>query len=267
MGAGDIAGEPGELPPETACRQPATAALLDSADLVLTFGDNQYEDGALEKFLLSYDLSWGLYKTITRPALGNHEYLTAGALGYFDYFGALAGERGKGYYSYDAGGWHFIALNSECADVGGCGPGSPQYEWLKADLAASTAPCTAAYWHHPRFSAGKYDNDPAYEPFWELLYADGAEVVMVGHDHNYQRYAPMTPSGARDDAGGIRQFVVGTGGKTHYAVDPPPIPNLEAADGETFGVLKLTLRADGYDWAFVPEAGKTFTDTGSGSCH
>jgi len=267
MGAGDIACEPPSLPGLSSCHEFYTSQLLASADLVLTFGDNQYEDATLDKFLRSYDLSWGRFKHKTRPAVGNHEYLTSSAGGYFDYFGSLAGERGKGYYSFDAGGWHFVALNSECSDVGGCGPGSPQYEWLRADLAASSAPCTAAYWHHPRFSAGKYHDDASYQPFWELLFADGAEVVMAGHDHNYQRYAPMTPQGARDDSRGIRQFIVGTGGKNHYPVDSVAAPNREVANGSTFGVLKLTLRSDGYDWAFVPAVGGSFTDTGSGACH
>jgi hypothetical protein len=267
MGAGDIACEPPSLPAPSVCHEFYTSELLTRANLVLTFGDNQYQNGTLAKFLGSYDRSWGRFKQKTRPAVGNHEYLTSGAAGYFDYFGALAGERGKGYYSFDAGGWHFVALNSECADVGGCGPGSPQYEWLRTDLAASAARCTAAYWHHPRFSSGQYHDEPRYQPFWELLYADGAEVVMAGHDHNYQRYAPMTPGGRRDDAFGIRQFVVGTGGKNHYAVDPPPVSNREVANDTTYGVLRLTLRADGYDWAFVPSVGGTFTDSGSGNCH
>jgi hypothetical protein len=267
MGAGDIACEPPSLPAPSVCHEFYTSELLARADLVLTFGDLQYQNGTLAKFLGSYDRSWGRFKAKTRPAVGNHEYLTPGAAGYFDYFGSLAGERGKGYYSFDAGGWHFVALNSECSDVGGCGPDSPQYEWLRADLAASTARCTAAYWHHPRFSSGQYQDNAAYQPFWELLYADGAEVVMAGHDHNYQRYAPMTPRGFRDDAFGIRQFVVGTGGKNHYAVDPAPVANREVANDKTYGVLRLTLRAGGYDWAFVPSVGGTFTDAGSGTCH
>lgn len=267
MGAGDIACEPPSLPYGSTCHEYATSELLASADLVLALGDIQYQDATLDKFLRSYDLSWGRFKERTRPAVGNHEYLTAGAAGYFDYFGSLAGERGKGYYSFDAGGWHFVALNSQCSAVGGCGPGSRQYEWLRADLAASKAPCTAAYWHHPRFSAGQYGNDSDYQAFWELLYADGAELALAGHDHSYQRYAPMTPNGQRDDARGIREFVVGTGGKNHYAVKSSTVPNREVAEDSTFGVLKLTLRANGYDWAFVPEAGETFTDAGTGVCH
>ncbi|HET6770371.1 MAG TPA: DNRLRE domain-containing protein [Actinomycetota bacterium] len=267
MGAGDIACEPPSLPAASVCHEFYTSDLLGPADVVLTFGDNQYQDGTLDKFLGSYDRSWGRFKVKTRPAVGNHDYLTPGAAGYFDYFGRLAGERGKGYYSFNVGDWHFVALNSQCSQVGGCGPGSPQYQWLQADLAASTARCTAAYWHHPRFSGGQYHDDADYQPFWELLYADGAEIAMAGHDHNYQRYAPMTPDGLRDDVLGIRQFVVGTGGKNHYSVDSMAVPNREVADDSTYGVLKLTLRSDGYDWAFEPSVGGTFTDAGSGACH
>jgi acid phosphatase type 7 len=270
--AGDIACDPlsgtfnGGLGTATNCRQSYTADLLDGVDAVLTLGDLQYENGAYEKFLLSYALSWGQWKDITYPALGNHEYLTAGALGYFTYFGAAAGAPGEGWYSFDMAGWHLIALNSNCSAVGGCGPGSPQYQWLMADLAANRAECTLAYWHHPRFSSGNYGNSSAYQSFWQLLYDDGAEIVLAGHDHNYQRYAPQTPTGGRDDARGIREFVVGTGGKTHYAVSPTGT-NREVANGDTYGVLKLTLRAGSYDWDFVPEAGKTFSDSGTGSCH
>lgn len=272
VAAGDIACDPlsssfnGGLGTASACRQKYTADLLNGADAVLTLGDNQYENGAYEKFLLSYAPSWGLAKSITFPSPGNHEYLVSGALGYFTYFGAAAGTPGRGWYSYDLAGWHLISLNSNCSAVGGCGPGSPQYEWLMADLASNNADCTLAYWHHPRFSSGNYGNHDEFQPFWQLLYNDGAEVVLAGHDHNYQRYAPQTPAGGRDDARGIREFVVGTGGKTHYAVDPAGT-NRQVANGDTFGVLTLTLRAGAYDWRFVPEAGKTFSDSGSDSCH
>jgi hypothetical protein len=270
--AGDIACDPlsssfnAGFGTASACRQKYTADLLTGVDAVLTLGDTQYENGAYDKFLLSYAPTWGLKKSITFPSVGNHEYQTSGALGYFTYFGAAAGTPGKGWYSYDLAGWHLIALNSNCSAVGGCGPGSPQYEWLQADLAANNAVCTLAYGHHPRFSSGNYGNDSSMQPFWQLLYNDGADVVLAGHDHNYQRYAPQTPAGARDDASGIRQFVVGTGGKTHYAVDASGT-NRQAANGDTFGVLKLTLRSGAYDWQFVPEAGKTYTDSGSTSCH
>jgi hypothetical protein len=202
--------------------------------------------------------------------VGNHEYITPGAAGYFDYFNGVgnalgrAGDRSKGYYSYDVGAWHLIALNSNCSPVGGCGTGSPQERWLRADLAAHPKACTLAYWHHPRFSSGQYADNPALQPLWQALYDYRAEIVLNGHDHNYQRYALQDPAG-RADANGIREFVVGTGGKNHYAADPPPVANREVADGQTYGVLKLTLHAQNYDWRFVPESG-SFTDSGSGSC-
>jgi chitodextrinase len=270
--AGDIACDPlssafnNGAGTASSCRQAATAKLLTGADAVLTLGDTQYENGAYDKFLASYDKSWGAAKGITYPSVGNHEYQTPGGLGYFTYFGSAAGTPGQGWYSFNLGGWHIIALNSNCSAVGGCGVGSPQYLWLQADLAANNADCTMAYWHHPRFSSGNYGNDSAFQPFWQLLYNDGAEIVLAGHDHNYQRYAPQTPAGARDDARGIREFIAGTGGKTHYAVDPSGT-NRQAANGDTFGVLKLTLRTGAYDWQFVPEEGKTYTDSGTGSCH
>jgi hypothetical protein len=269
--AGDIACDPGSSSfnggagTSSSCRQRYTANLLEGVAAVLPLGDIQYENATLTKFQQSYALSWGRFKTITRPAPGNHEYLTSGAAGYFDYFGAVAGSRSRGYYSFDLGGWHLVALNSNCSAAGGCAGGSPQYEWLKADLAANTAPCTLAYWHHPRFSHGNYASNATYQPFWQLLYNDGAEIVLAGHDHNYQRFAPQTPSGTRDTTRGIRQFVVGSGGKSHYAVGSGP--NLERSNGDTYGVLKLRLRSTSYEWTFVPEAGKTFTDSGTGSCH
>jgi hypothetical protein len=229
-------------------------------------GDIQYEEVTLEKYKKSYDPTWGRVKDITRPAVGNHEYITPKARGYFEYFRSAAGDPSRGYYSYDLDGWHMISLNSSCGAVGGCDPGSPQYEWLKADLAASNAACTIAYWHQPRFASGQYSNDSTYQPFWQLLFEDGAEIVLNSHDHNYQRYAPMTPTGERNDGQGIREFVVGTGGKSHYAVDSSG-KNREAADDSTYGVLQLTLREGGYDWRFVPEAGGNYSDSGSGSCH
>jgi hypothetical protein len=270
--AGDIACDPGSGSfnsgngTTSKCRQRYTSDLLTGATAVLTLGDNQYEHGSLAQYQASYHPSWGRHFARTYPSVGNHEYLTDQARGYFDYFGARAGDRSRGYYSFNIGSWHFVALNSNCSRVGGCGPGSPQYEWLKADLASSTAACTAAYWHHPRFSSGNYGNNSAYQPFWQLLYADGAEIVLNGHDHNYQRYAPMTPTGSKDVARGIREFIVGTGGKSRYSVDPSGT-NREVAHDSTYGVIKLTLRPNAYDWRFVPEAGKSFTDSGSDSCH
>jgi hypothetical protein len=266
--AGDIACEPGEKRTSGSCHHKDTSDLLVSQGLVavLPLGDLQYEDGALEKFKKSYDPTWGRVKDLTRPVPGNHEYLTEDAEGYFGYFRSAAGNPSRGYYSYDLDGWHMVALNSTCSRVGGCDPGSPQHEWLKADLAASNAACTLAYWHQPRFASGHYADDADYEPFWQLLFDHGAEIVLNGHDHSYQRYAPMTPTGTKNADKGIREFVVGTGGKNHTGVDSSGT-NREAANDSTYGVLELTLRDGGYDWRFVPERGGTFTDSGSGSCH
>lgn len=270
--AGDIACDPasssfnGGNGTATSCRMKYTADLLAGAAAVLPLGDNQYEEGTLSQFRGSYDLSWGKYKSVTHPVVGNHEYLKNDAAGYFDYFGATAGDRTKGWYSFNLGGWHLVALNSQCSKVGGCGVGTTQYKWLKADLAANGAACTLAYWHVPRFSHGQFSDSSAYQPFWQLLYVDGAEIVLVGHDHNYQRYAPQTPTGGLDRARGIRQFIVGTGGKNLMVPDSTGT-NREAANGDTHGVLKLTLRSTSYEWRFAPEAGKTYTDSGTTSCH
>jgi hypothetical protein len=266
--AGDIACEPGDERTSGSCHHRDTSDLLVAGGLVavLPLGDLQYDDGALEKFKKSYDPTWGRVKDITRPVVGNHEYLTEDARGYFDYFRSAAGDRSRGYYSYDLEGWHLIALNSNCGAVGGCDPGSPQYDWLNADLAASNAGCTLAYWHAPRFASGHYGNNTDYQPFWQLLFDDGAEIVLNGHDHSYQRYAPMTPTGTLNDENGIREFIVGTGGKNHTAVDSSGT-NREAAEDSTYGVLELTLREGSYDWTFVPDTRGGYTDTGSASCH
>jgi hypothetical protein len=245
----------------------ATAKLLDSlAGTVVTLGDNAYESGTASEFTNCYKPTWGRQKARTRPAAGNHDYETAGAAGYFGYFGSAAGDPEKGYYSYNLGAWHIVALNSNCSQVGGCDAGSPQETWLRQDLKAHPTKCTLAYWHHPRFSFGNYGNNTATQALWQALYDNDAEIVLSGHDHNYQRWTPQTPTGAKNTTRGIREFVVGTGGKNHYALGTPP-PNVEKANGDTFGVLHLTLRATGYDWRFVPAAGKRFTDIGSTSCH
>jgi Calcineurin-like phosphoesterase len=245
----------------------ATAKLLDSlAGKVVTLGDNVYDSGTASEFTNCYGPSWGRHKRRTRPAVGNHEYVTSGASGYFGYFGAAAGDPKKGYYSYNLGAWHIVALNSNCDEVGGCDAGSPQETWLRQDLKAHPTKCTLAYWHHPRFSFGNYRNDTRMEALWQALDAVGAEIVLAGHDHNYQRWAPQNPDGTLDRERGIRQFVVGTGGRNHYSLGSPPA-NVEASNDETFGILKLILRPTSYGWKFVPVAGKTFTDTGSGTCH
>lgn len=273
--AGDIACDPqdrnfnqGNGTP-TACRMKATSDLIISRSpaTVLTLGDNQYEDGAISKFRVSYDPTWGRFKPITRPSVGNHEYEGGTpATGYFGYFGAAAGELGKGYYSFDLGAWHLIALNSNCTFVGGCGPGSAQERWLREDLAANASKaCILAYWHHPRFSSGPHGSSAAYDAFFRALHDARADLVLVGHDHTYERFAPQNPNGEADPVRGIRQFVVGTGGKNLYRFGAVR-PNSEVRNNETYGVLFLTLRAASYDWEFVPEPGKAFTDKGSGTC-
>jgi hypothetical protein len=245
----------------------ATANVLgNNAGTIAALGDLAYPSGTTADFGC-YDASWGKYKSRTKPAVGNHEYLTAQAAPYFDYFGAAGGPHGKGYYSYSLGAWHIIVINSNCSAVGGCKLGSPQEKWLRADLSGTTHKCTLAYWHHPLFSSGQHGNDVAMRPIWEDLYQAHAEVVLVGHDHDYERFAPQTPSGT-PDPNGIREFVVGTGGKNHDRFKTAaPAPNSEIRNDDTFGLLKLTLRPDGYNWLFLPEAGKTFTDAGSGVCH
>ncbi|MDQ3880216.1 MAG: metallophosphoesterase [Chloroflexota bacterium] len=243
----------------------ATAALLDGVEgTVLALGDLAYPSGTAGDFANCYAPTWGRHAARTRPVPGNHDYETQGAAGYFGYFGAAAGDPSQGWYSYDLGAWHVVALNSLCAAVGGCGPGSPQEQWLRADLAAHPAPCTLAYWHHPRFSSAQHGSDATYDAFWQALYEAHADVVLVGHDHVYERFAAQSPGGAAD-AGGIRQFTVGTGGRSHYEFGAP-IANSELRDNTTYGVLELTLRASGYEWEFVSVAGGTFTDVGSASC-
>ncbi|HEU5183561.1 MAG TPA: PKD domain-containing protein [Gemmatimonadaceae bacterium] len=255
--AGDIAvcGEPNDE---------ATALLLDGLPgTVVPAGDNVYEDGTAADFANCYEPSWGRHKARTRPVAGNHEYDTPNAAGYFGYFGAAAGDPDKGYYSFDVGNWHVVVLNSNIP----VSAGSPQEQWLRADLAASATACQVAVWHHPRFTTNIGRNtDGTLKPLWDALYVAGAELIINGHDHSYQRYAPQTPAGVRDDAQGIRQITVGTGGAALAGFGSQQ-SNVEARNSETFGVLQLTLRSDGYDWKFVPVAGQTFTDEGSGTCH
>ncbi|UCH25814.1 MAG: metallophosphoesterase [Trueperaceae bacterium] len=274
VAAGDIACDPESehfndgLGTRGSCHMKAVADLVlgMGVDAVLPLGDIQYEDGTYEKFLKSYDPSWGRFKDITYPAVGNHEYLTSGAAGYFRYFGEAAGDPSKGYYSFDLGRWHFVVLNSQCAKVGGCKSFSPQGKWLAADLEANNSKCTLAYWHIPRFSSGEHGDHEEYAALWDILYAADADVVLVGHDHNYERFAPQDPSGAYDPIRGMRQFVVGTGGKSVRAITALK-PNSEVFDGSGFGVLRLTLHPDRYEWGFVSEAGNSFIDSGSDSCH
>jgi hypothetical protein len=234
---------------------------------VFTLGDNSNETGTAAQYADCYGATWGSFLDRTSASAGNHDYYANGAASYFAYFGKAAGPSGTGWYSYDLGGWHIVVLNAECDYVGGCGPGSPQDRWLVADLAAHPATCTLAYWHQPRFSSGApgQATDVAYQWFWEDLYAFHADVVLNGHAHDYERFAPQTPSGKASPAG-IREFVVGTGGAGQIPLGTAE-PNSEVRHSGTLGVLKLTLRASSYDWQFIPVAADGFTDAGSGTCH
>lgn len=260
VGAGDIA----------RCEEPhdeATAGLIeDIPGTVFTLGDNAYQRATKSDFEECYDPSWGRFKDRTRPAAGNHEYAMPRAKPHFEYFGEAAGEPGKGYYSYNIGTWHVVVLNSNCSEIdGGCMPGSPQERWLRADLEANRSACTLAYFHHPRFASGeKYGDQLSVRPFWKALYDHGADVVLSAHEHNYERFAPQTPHGELDGSGGIRQFVVGTGGGKLYGFGEPR-PNSQVRES-TYGVLKLTLLPESYEWKFVPTEGDAFVDAGSDRC-
>ena len=259
VGAGDIAHC-------STTTDEATAKLLDGiSGTVFTLGDNVYNSGTSAEFANCYNPTWGRHKTRTKPAVGNHEYLTSGASGYFNYFGAAAGDPKKGYYSYDRGDWHVIVLNSNCSQVP-CAAGSAQDTWLRADLANHPNKCTLAYFHAPLYSSGQYGNSTYVRPFWEALYQANADVVLSGHEHDYERFAPQNPYGAFDSARGIREFVVGTGG-TYLRPFGTIKPNSQSRNASAHGVLKLTLNSSGYAWKFVPVAGKTFTDSGTASCH
>ena len=260
VGAGDIA-------QCDSSADAATAALIGSiGGTVFTLGDNAYQSGTSRQFANCYGPTWGRFKGRTRPAIGNHEYETKGAAGYFDYFGKAAGPRGKGWYSYNVGSWHVVVLNANCDKVG-CGRGSEQERWLRNDLASHDNQCTLAYWHQARFVSDKiHGNHSEVGPFWEALYDFGADLVLSAHAHVYERFAPQTPSGKADPSHGLRQIVVGTGGGAHYRFGSPR-PNSQVRSANTFGVLKLTLQSGRYDWRFLPVAGGSFKDSGSGSCH
>jgi hypothetical protein len=275
--AGDIACDPtdpgynGGNGTSDRCRQRATSDLLVGAGLsaVLPLGDIQYDAPTASNLKAVYDPTWGRVKSISRPILGNHD---GSGTAYFDYFNGVgvdngpAGPRGRGYYSYDVGGWHIIALNSNCATVS-CGAGSLQEQWLRADLAAHPSACTLAYWHHPRYSSGHDGSNAFMQPLWEALQDAQAELVLSGHSHDYERFAPLDRNGDVDGAGGIRQFVVGTGGAFFTGGLGSLAPHSEVAQNDTFGVLKLTLHPSSYDWQFVPDASGTFTDSGSQPCY
>jgi hypothetical protein len=253
-GAGDIAlcGSPGAQ---------GTATLLDAIDgTVFTAGDNAYFQGSAAQFAQCYEPTWGRHKGRTRPAPGNHEYETPGASGYFDYFGSSAGPRGQGYYSFNVGPWHIVSLNSNVL----ASDGSAQMQWLREDLAATNARCVAAIWHHPLFSSGQNGPLPFMRDVWRALRELGADVVITGHDHIYERFARQDETG-RATSEGLREFIVGTGGAELTSVVRLS-PNSEARMANVFGVLKLTLRADSYSWQFIAVPPSTYSDSGSDSC-
>ena len=282
--AGDIACDPadagyhGGLGTAKTCRQMYTSDLLVAGtwDAVLPLGDNQYDCGGLLAFQQSYAASWGrVDPSIVHPVPGDGEYATSGgtdcssagdAAGYYSYFGSAAGSPGQGYYSYDVGDWHLIALNAQCTHVP-CKKNSAQEKWLVADLQAHTNLCTLVYWHQPHFSSAKGGGTGKVAQFWTDIYSHGADVLLNAHAHIYERFAPMDPTGAVDPVTGVRQFTVGTGGKSHGKI-ATILPSSESRDVSTFGILKLTLDSASYSWEFMPAAGTgTFTDSGSYPCH
>ena len=261
VGAGDIASC-------SATRDEQTAKLVEAIPgVVFTAGDNAYPVGSEAQFKKCYGPSWGRFRDRTRPAAGNHDVLSADGAPYFAYFGAAAGTAQEGWYSYEAGTWHVIVLNSNCLNVGGCTEGSRQLDWLAVDLAAHPVACTLAIWHHPRFSSGPHGNDPRSGAFWRVLYDAGADLIVTGHDHDYERFAPQTPIGVLDSGRGIRQFVVGTGGESLRPFKPFVEPNSEVRNATAYGVLRLDLRPGGYAWQFIAVSGRTFSDNGTAACH
>ncbi|HET6354196.1 DUF7594 domain-containing protein [Streptomyces sp.] len=256
VGAGDIS--------NSGSGDTATANLLDGIPgTVFTAGDNVYDSGTASEFSTYYNPTWGRHRARTKPAPGNHDYNTSGAAGYYGYFGAAAGPSGRGYYSYDLGSWHVVSLNSEVS----MSVGSAQEQWLRTDLAGSTKPCTLAYWHKPRFTSGaNHAPETSTGPLVQALYDNNADVIVTGHNHQYERFAQMNPSGQLDTARGARHFVAGMGGASHYGFGTI-LPNSQARNSDTYGLLKFTLHSSSYDWQFVPEAGKTYSDSGTTSCH
>jgi hypothetical protein len=265
IGAGDIAGCVDLSGAE------ATARLIEAnPGIVFAAGDLAYQRGTYDEFVRCYGPTWGRFKARTRPVPGNHEYGSS-AKGYFRYWGQQAGDPTKGYYSYDLGSWHIIALNTNCdsSELSGCGVDSPEELWLKQDLAVHPNACIIAYGHHPLFSSGifeKHARHPELFAFWQDLYDAHADLILAGHEHSYERFAPQNPQGNADPEHGIREIVVGTGGRSHTPLGVVQ-SNSEVRDDRTYGVLKLTLSPGKYRWEFIPVAGKSFHDSGDGFCH
>jgi hypothetical protein len=263
VGAGDIAWCGNLMGAE------ATAKLIDQIPgTVFAAGDLAYNAGTWEEFQNCYQPTWGRFKDRTRPAPGNHDF---NGSGYFRYWGDAAGDPKKAYYSYDLGDWHIVVLNTNCSAraLEGCGEGSPEEVWLREDLAAHADACIVAYGHHSLFSSGilpSHATHPELRAFWKDLYHAHADLILAGHEHSYERFAPQNPDGQLDEKNGIRQIVVGTGGKSHTPLGFAAA-NSEVRNSDTFGVLRLTLSEKSYKWEFVPQAGMTFRDSGEGTCH
>jgi 3',5'-cyclic AMP phosphodiesterase CpdA len=242
-----------------------TAALIADWDAeILIAGDANNEDGTLWQYQNCFAPSWGQYLPRIHVVPGNHDYYSNPIDNYYTFFGNRAGEAGKGYYSFDLAGWHIIGLNSNCGYLP-CGPSSEQVAWLKEDLAASAKLCTLAFWHNPRWNSGPAKNADWMQTFWDVLYAAGAEVIINGHDHHYERSKPLDSAGQPDAQNGMVEFIVGTGGAGHYYLDEPFAYSEKMIFGE-FGVLKLTLDAQAYRWQFINTAGQIL-DEGENSCH
>jgi hypothetical protein len=259
VGVGDIAYD-GKDDEKTA--KVVDGVIAENPDaVVFTLGDNAYPNGSADDYKSFYEPTWGRFKSRTHPIPGNHEYQTPNASAYFEYFGSAAGEMGKGYYSYDLGAWHIVALNSEI-DMR---PSSRQTTWLKKDLAATKKDCILAYWHRPRFSSGPYGDAKDTAPLWKLLYAAGAEVVLSGHEHYYERFAPLDGDGKPDEVSGIREFIIGTGGVSLYDFKEIHASS-EVRDNHSYGVMKFVLHDHGYQWDFIPAEGSPLHDQGRGEC-
>jgi len=259
--AGDIAGCDWDADRKTA------RLVQRMSGVVMTAGDNVYPSGTYRQYQRCYDPTWGRFLNRTRPVVGNHDRLSRNGRGYFRYFGRRAGPRGRGYYAFSVGSWRVYALDSNCDAVGGCGKGSRQYRWLKAQLAANRSQCVLAVWHHPLLSSGQHGGSGATRGLMRLLYRAGAELVISGHDHSYERFARIRPDGRLDRAHGIRLFIVGTGGAPHYGFGRRLVPASRVRSASSYGVLRLALGHRRYAWKFVPVPGHRFRDAGTGVCH
>ncbi|MFL5759808.1 MAG: metallophosphoesterase family protein, partial [Thermomicrobiales bacterium] len=265
IGAGDIAGCS-----NTSDSDSGAIIAAHPADYVFTLGDNAYDNGTSTEFANCYNPAWGGFKNRTHPAPGNHDYSTANATGYFGYFGAAAGDPTKGYYSYDLPGsnWHVIVVNSNCGSIGGCAVGNPQYVWLQADLVANSSKNVVAMWHHPRYSSGTtHGNATNMDAIWDLLVVNHVDLVLNGHEHNLEVFAPLGASDNVDTANGTREFVIGTGGKDGNYPFGAAITGSGYRCAGALGVMEFQLYGDHYTWQFINSPGSTCSTSGSQPVH